>query len=150
MYNDYMKILVQIFAMIFVIYFTRKITDKIDRPGLDKIKPAIAMQGAVVLWYGIIILHALIISHFHLFTAILMNITHTLFIVGGLVWLIRRPSVEPMIILLVFQIAGIIMNYTALFHFALEDESSMIIISIFLRTAAIYYLFKAIHKIKAS
>lgn len=117
-------------------------------PELDKIKPAIIAQSSVILWYGIIILRALVISHFHLFAAILINITHILFVLGGLVWLIRRPSAEPVILLFVFQVAGIIMNYTALFHFALEKESLMIIISILLRITAIYYLIKAMPQIK--
>ena len=150
MSNDIVRFFIFVSLAVLLTYIISKFIRKICHPNCDKIRPAVTMQCAVVSWYVIIVLRALVISHFHLFAAVLINMTHILFIMAGLIWLIRKPSAEPIILLIAFQVAGIVMNYTALFNFVLGGESGMIVIALSLRTIAIYYLVKAIRCIKTT
>jgi hypothetical protein len=148
MSNDVFRFFMFVFLAIALTYVVNKYIKKIRYPNLDKISPAVTMQCVVILWYGIIVLRAVVISHFHLFASVFINLTHILFLLAGLIWLVKKPSREPMILLIAFQIAGIVMNYAALFSFSLEGESSMIVIALSLRVAAIYSLVKAVRSIK--
>ena len=133
------------------------ITDHIyPEPDLKQDRPAqiaehkagghnVGHRGTMVFF---VITRALWIAHFHLFVGAGINIVYTLGGLIGLVWLIRRPSTEPLILLIVFNTLSILLHWIVLSYLALEHETSMIIIALCLKSTTLYYLIKAVPKVR--
>lgn len=142
------KLLIIACFMVTTAYIINLLLNKAKNQQLKKIKMAVTSSAMVVVWYFVVVARVLLTEHFHLFAATVINMTYTMGVLIGVVWLIKKPSSEPLILLMVLQILSLLLNAFALAHLALEHETSMIIVAVFLKLTALYYLIKAIPKVK--
>jgi hypothetical protein len=116
------------------------IANKTVRSSAKPIVPTIALQAGHALWMG---LSALIINQWGLV------IGDIVIIAVGLVWLLNQLSINPVIMLTIYQIAVLMVNLNLFFSPEANDEAHRALLAtIIIRILAVITMFTGLRDIK--